>query len=128
MANGKYININYPFKNSDKGFFLDLNDTDSAAIKADLLHILLTRRNQRLYNPNFGTDLLKFIFEPKDGQTLEELKLEVETSIKAYLPNLSINGLTVTESEDEEYLAIVTLNYTVTNNVFSTTDTVTINI
>lgn len=128
MANGKYININYPFRNSDKGFFLDLNDTDSAAIKADLLHILLTRRNQRLYNPNFGTDLLKFIFEPKDGQTLEELKLEVETSIKAYLPNLSINGLTVTESEDEEYLAIVTLNYTVTNNVFSTTDTVTINI
>ena len=25
MANGRYINIDFPFKNSPKGFFLNLN-------------------------------------------------------------------------------------------------------
>jgi hypothetical protein len=29
----KYININYPFKDSPKGFFLDLNSDDASAIK-----------------------------------------------------------------------------------------------
>jgi hypothetical protein len=45
MANGRYININYPFKDSKKGFFLDLTEQDNQAIKADLLH-LLTQRNE----------------------------------------------------------------------------------
>lgn len=59
----RYINIDFPFKNSPKGFFLNLNDNDQRAIKADLMHLLLTRKGQRLYNPNFGTDLLRYIFE-----------------------------------------------------------------
>jgi hypothetical protein len=59
MANKVYININYPFKDSPKGFFLDLTETDNKAIKADLLHLLLTRKGQRLYNPEFGTRLLE---------------------------------------------------------------------
>ncbi|WP_333729393.1 GPW/gp25 family protein, partial [Listeria monocytogenes] len=80
MANGKYININYPFKDSKKGFFLDLNDEDNQAIKADLLHLILTRKGQRLYNPDFGTDLIKFIFEPEDGMTLNDIKSEITTT------------------------------------------------
>ena len=85
MANGKYININYPFKDSHKGFFLDLNDEDSQAIKADLLHLILTRRGQRLYKPDFGTDLIKFIFEPEDGMTLNDIKSEITTTVKRFL-------------------------------------------
>jgi hypothetical protein len=61
MAVKKYINIDYPFKNSPQGFFLNLNSDEQRAIKADLMHLLLTRKGQRLYNPDFGTDLLKII-------------------------------------------------------------------
>jgi len=46
MAKGKYINIDYPFKNSPQGFFLNLNSTDQKAIKADLMHLLLTTKGQ----------------------------------------------------------------------------------
>ena len=76
MAELKYININYPFKNSSKGFFLDLTSDENAAIKADLLHLILTRKGQRLYNPEFGTDLLRYIFEPEDGLTLSKTQME----------------------------------------------------
>jgi phage baseplate assembly protein W len=128
MATGNYININFPFKNSNQGFFLDLNSTDNEAIKADLLHLLLTRKGQRLYLPNFGTDLLKFIFEPEDGMTLESIKSEISTEIKKYIPNLELNVLTVEQSPDNEYVALVTLQYTITDGVFQTSDILTINL
>jgi len=124
MANGKYININYPFKNSNKGFFLDLNDEDSQAIKADLLHIILTRKGQRLYKPNFGTDLLKFIFEPQDGMTLNGVKEEIKSVVKLYLPKLQLDEILVEESTESEYAAVFTLKYTITDAVFTTSDIV----
>jgi hypothetical protein len=32
---------------------LDLNSDNASAIKADLMHLILTRKGQRLYNPDF---------------------------------------------------------------------------
>lgn len=124
MANGKYININYPFKDSGKGFFLDLNDEDNQAVKADLLHIILTRKGQRLYKPDFGTDLLKFIFEPEDGMTLNGIKEEIRNVVKLYIPNLQLDEILVEESLESEYAAVFTLKYTITDAVFTTSDIV----
>lgn len=128
MANGRYINIDFPFRDSPKGFFLNLNDVDEKAIKADLLHLLLTRKGQRLYNPDFGTDLLKYIFEPNDERTLAEVKEEVSASIKKYLPNLVVTSLTVTRSDDEEHAAIIRLDYKITDTVFDIVDYVIIKV
>jgi phage baseplate assembly protein W len=128
MANGVYININYPFKDSNKGFFLDLTSESNAAIKADLMHLILTRKGQRLYNPDFGTDLLKFIFEPEDGMTLGAIKEEITTVVKRYLPKLQIKEISVTESTESEYAAVVRIDYTITDDVFTSSDFVIINI
>lgn len=128
MANGRYININYPFKDSPKGFFLDLNSTDSEAIKSDLMHLILTRKGQRLYLPDFGTDLLKFIFEPEDGMSLDGIKQEISNVVKKYLPKLQITTISVDQSSDSEYAAVVRIDYTITDDVFTTTDFVIINI
>jgi len=124
----RYININFPFKNSDKGFFLDLNSNDNAAIKADLMHLILTRKGQRLYNPEFGTDLLKFIFEPEDTMSLNNIKSEITSVVKKYLPKLQITSIDVVQSQESEYAAVVTINYTITDDVFTTSDIVIINI
>lgn len=128
MANGKYININYPFKNSPKGFFLDLNADDNSAIKADLMHLILTRKGQRLYNPDFGTDLLRFIFQPEDGLTFSQIKEEITTVVKRYLPKLNITDVLVEESLENEHAATVRIDYTITDDVFTTSDFVIINI
>lgn len=128
MANGKYINIHYPFKDSSKGFFLDLNSDDQSAIKSDLMHLILTRKGQRLYNPDFGTDLLRYIFEPEDGFTLNQIKEEITNVVKKYLPKLQINNINVDQSTESEYAAVVRLDYIITEDVFSTTDFIIINI
>jgi phage baseplate assembly protein W len=124
----KYININYPFKDSHKGFFLDLNSDDASAIKADLMHLILTRRGQRLYNPDFGTDLLRFIFEPEDGLTLNKIKEEITTVVKKYLPKLQITNISVDPSTESDYAAVVRMDYTITDDVFTTSDFIIIKI
>jgi phage baseplate assembly protein W len=128
MANGVYININYPFRDSPKGFFLDLTETDNRAIKADLLHLLLTRKGQRLYNPEFGTRLLEYIYEPYDELTFSDVKNEIDTAVKTYLPQVRLNDLAVEPSPLSEYAVLVTIDYTITDDVFEVSDLIQINL
>ena len=125
MAKTRYINIDFPFKDSDKGFYLNLNQTDRDAIRADLLHLLLTNKGERLYLPDFGSDLKKYIFEPNDSITHEQIKDNLNENIKRYIPNLIINDITFKNNNIEE-LIIVELTYTVTDGTFNSTDTVTL--
>lgn len=123
-----YLGINYPFQDSPKGFFLDLTVTDSQQIKSDLMHLILTRKGTRYYNPEFGTNLLKFIFEPNDGLTQSQISDEIKSVVKKYLPKLQINNVIITPSETNEHLVTVKIDYTITDDVFEQTDFVIINI
>ncbi len=122
------INIAFPFQNSDKGDFIELTETDSDAIKSDLIHLILTAKGTRYYMPDFGTNLLQFIFEPNDQLTLGDIKQELVEVVSKYIPNLRIKELTVTQSEEVIYAAVVKIDYTVTDDVFQSNDSVTIKV
>lgn len=124
----KAINIKYPFQNSKKGFFLELNGEDNQAIKSDLLHLILTNKGERYYNPNFGTNLLKFIFEPNDSLTLAAINAEIKETVKLYFPTLTINNIDVTQNTQSEYAATITINYTITDAVYETTEILVVNV
>ena len=125
MAKTNYINIDFPFKDSDKGFYLNLNQTSRDAIRADLLHLLLTNKGERLYLPDFGSDLKKYIFEPNDSITHEEIRENLNDTIKKYIPNLIINSI-IFKNNDVEESIVVELTFTVTEDSFTSTDTVTL--
>ena len=125
MAKQRFINIDFPFKDSPEGFYFNLNATDADAVRADLLHLLLTNKGERLYMPDFGSDLKKYIFEPNDDVTHEQIKDNLNATIKRYMPNLIINDITFKKDSIEE-LIIVELTYTVTDGTFNSTDTVTL--
>ena len=118
----KNINIIFPFRESNVGDFVKLSVTDDEAIRADLMHLILTQKGTRFYLPEFGTNLLKFIFEPNDGITLAGIKQEIRDVVTRYLPNLKIDNVSVEQSEDVVYAALVRIDYTVTDDVFETND------
>jgi|TARA_R110000796_G_scaffold11796_7_gene39632 phage baseplate assembly protein W len=118
----KSINIDFPFRDSKEGFFLKLNTEDSKAIKADLLHLILTNKGERLYLPEFGTNLRTYLFNPYDGITQEEIKSEISEAVKKYLPNLKINSVIIEEAPQNQYGAVVRLDYTITEDVFESKD------
>jgi len=121
MADERFINIDFPFRDSEKGFYFKLNKTDKDAIKADLLHLLLTDKGERLYMPDFGSDLKKFIFQPNDSITHSEIKDNLNETIKRYIPNLVVDSIDFKKNEKEE-LIIVELKYTVIDGTFSSSD------
>ena len=124
----KYINIQFPFKDSTEGFLVELTKDDNRAIKSDLMHLILTKRGERLYSPEFGTNLIRFIFEPNDGITQSEITSEIKQTVKRYIPNLQINKVETTYSDENEYTAKVRIDFTITEDVFETTDFVIINL
>ncbi len=125
MAKTRYINIDFPFKDSKKGFYLELNQTDKDAIRADLLHLLLTNKGERLYLPDFGSDLRKYIFEPNDNVTHSSIKDNLNDTISKYIPNLTVDSIEF-ENNDLEEAIVVVLTYTVSEGTFTNTDTVTL--
>jgi uncharacterized protein len=126
MARESFINIRFPFLDSEKGFFLDMTQQDKRAIKSDLMHLLLTNKGERLYQPEFGTDLKKYLFEPNIVTVQSNIREEIQKAIDLYIPNLKVDRLEVNPVDGQDHSVIVKLEYTVTNNTFSESDFITI--
>jgi len=122
------INIEFPFRISEKGDFVRLTQTDKQAIKSNIFHLLTTQKGSRYMKPEFGTNLLKYIFEQNDGITQEDVQEAVSEVLKKYFPNLRIKSLTVEDSDQSEYLAVVRLDYVVSEGVFEFQDFIIINV
>lgn len=119
----EFINIQFPFNDSESGFFVKLNKDSNSAIKSDLMHLLLTNKGERFYLPDFGTNLKKFIFNQNDTLTLNSVREEIDNSISKYLPNLKVTNLTVEPIDNNDLTAIVTIDYIVTDDVFQANET-----
>jgi phage baseplate assembly protein W len=123
-----FINIQFPFEDSQKGYFLEMTKENKKAIKSDLMHLLLTNKGERLYMPDFGTNLKKYLFEPNIESTSTDIKSEIQVAIDKYIPNLRVDTLEVLPSQDNEHAVLVKLEYTVTNDTFQQSDFVIIQI
>lgn len=122
MAQKRFINIQFPFSDDPEGKFLEMNTDSKRAIKADLMHLLLTNKGERLYMPDFGTNLRQYIFEQNDLPSHESIKNEINKTIKKFIPNLNITKLTVSESEDNIHAVVVRIDYSVTITAFESND------
>ena len=144
--------IDYPFRESLKGNFIKMTETPEEEIRANLLHLILTRRGTRYYLPDFGTRLYEYIFEPNDAITFGLVEDEIRTTVKKYIPNLNIRSITVTDasmdteepssvSEEHDarlfrisdgstkpHTAKVRIDYEVNNEPFVSSDFIIINI
>lgn len=126
MAQQKFINIQFPFKDDPDGKFLKMNNDAKQAIKSDLVHLLLTNKGERLYMPDFGANLRQYLFEQNDEPSFEGIKNEINEAIRKYIPNLTVTELSTTKSEDNQHAVIVKIGYTVTTGAFQSTDFVTL--
>lgn len=122
MAQKKYINIHFPFRDDPDGKFLQLNTDSKQAIKSDLMHLILTNQNERLYMPDFGANLRQYIFEMNDEPSRVAIKTELSEAIRKFIPNLKITELTVTQLTDDEHAVIVRIDYIVTTAAFQSSD------
>ena len=114
MAVIQKYGVKYPFTiDNEDGYFLDLNKTFADGIKSQVLHVILTPKGQKLRDPEFGTDLVKYIFSPKDDISFNEIKLEITKQISKYVPQVEFRDVNVFSSEENEHGIIITVEYSI---------------
>ena len=102
----QYYDVKFPFTiDNYDGHFIDLNNTLEGKVASEIAHVILTRKGTRIRKPEFGTDLIKYIFEPNDELTWEGVFGEIKTAVKQYVPNAVINDVAVIKKKDDEHSA-----------------------
>ncbi|HOH61274.1 MAG TPA: GPW/gp25 family protein [Bacilli bacterium] len=144
--------IDYPFRDSAIGNYVKMTSTPEREVRANLIHLLLTRKGSRYFLPDFGTRLYEYIFDQNDIVTFNNIEDEIREGVRKYIPNLDINSINIMPAEEDPetpsmpaededkrlfriadnaakpYTARVKIDYTVNNGTFSSSDFVIINI
>jgi len=144
--------IDFPFRDSLEGKFLKMTGTPEREIRADLIHLLLTKKGSRYFLPDFGTRLYQYIFDQNDAVTFGLIESEIRDSVKKYIPNLDLTSIVVVSAEDDPdqinslqenednrlfrvssdtekpHTAVVKIEYTVNNGAFTSSDFIILNI
>jgi phage baseplate assembly protein W len=114
----KGIGIAFPL--NGPGIFT--TTTDSAdQLKQNIYAYLLTNRGDRLFNPNFGADIIKLLFEQMDSEA--DIEDYVRTSLIKNFPQINDINVSVTFDNDR-----YTTNIKVTYKYFGEVDELTISI
>lgn len=116
MSKTQKYGIKYPFTSDNEvGLFLDLNQTLADGIKSQVLHVIFTPKGQKLRDPDFGTDLIKYIFSPKDSMVFSEIKSEITSQVSKYVPHVEFRDINIYDSETDDHGIIVSVEYGVKN-------------
>ena len=117
--------IKYPFtlENEDE-FYMDLNMTQEDSLKSRLLHVIFTPKGQRLRNPDFGTDLIKYIHEPADETTFERLRNDISQQVYKYVPDVVFKDISIYDDDKSENGKIVIIHYSGKRGLKEVDDTV----
>jgi phage baseplate assembly protein W len=114
MALTQKYGIKYPFTlENDDELYMDLNTTREEALKSRLLHVIFTPKGQRLRNPDFGTDLIKYIFEQADETTFDRLRNDISQQVYKYVPDVSFKDISIYNDEKSDNGKIVIIHYAI---------------
>ena len=73
----------------------------ASAVKGAILSILKTNYNERLFDPEFGTDIRGSLFEPMNPLTEQRMKKKIEAAIARHEPRAEVLGVSVKAQEEQ---------------------------
>lgn len=80
-------------------------DFDVRAITNSLQNLFNTNRGEKILNPEYGSDVGKYIFEPVSEITGDLIGEAIHASVKAYEPRVIIENLIIyIDPDNNEYI------------------------
>ena len=110
IASRTYKDFAYSFfanpMNGDVG-----KKTGADAVKSAIVAVLKTNHNERMFQPEFGSNIRALLFEQMNPITEQRMKTEVENAIRNHEPRAEVLGITVTGQEEQNrYLVSILFN------------------
>lgn len=102
----QFYGIKYPF--TDDGtekYMFDVNAKKAEQAKSEVMHLLLTPKGERIMKPDFGTDLMKYVFDQNDKATWSNVETEIRSAATRWLKGINITSVEVlsgTKRNEEE--------------------------
>ena len=114
------IGVSLPF--NGPGVFKSTYTTKDQ-IKSNLVNLLLTDTGERIMNPNFGTNLKRFLFEGITDSSLDLLKNNILISILNYISEITVTNIVLVPDTDNNLVSL-TIEYYL--NISQTPDQITV--
>ncbi len=97
----KVLGIGINTTSNSNGIFA-VNYTTLTQAKDNLKNLILTRKGERLMQPEFGCDVWKVLFEQMDGNTIEtSIESSILDAVSIWLPYLNIDTIVFDYDEND---------------------------
>ena len=74
---------------------------DASAIKQAIVNLLLTNKGEKLFNPEYGSDIRAYLFEPLDYGTAAQIQRNIAYSVNKHEPRVQIEDLRANPNFDD---------------------------
>ena len=115
------IGVSLPF-NGPSGPFNKTYSTKEQ-IKSNLINLLLTNKGERVFNPEFGADIRRVLFEGITEDTSALIQNLITTNVNYFIPEVNVVDVEVEPNEDNNSYNI-TLKYSLV--ISGTADQITV--
>lgn len=119
---GKYINLKWPLRAYQRGFFQG-NDSTIAAVTEDIKTLLLTNKGERLINSDMGTNLPVFegvLFDQMSKAELtSRVDAEIRSALEKWMPHVKLVRLELLTDEENDIgfnKLIIKMDYVLNNS------------
>ena len=118
------IGVSLPFDGPAGPFNSTYSTKDQ--IKSNLLNLLLTNKGERVFNPEFGCDLKKALFENITENITALIENLIRTNVNFFIPEITISSIEVNEATDTNNPNTITVNIKYIINIPQTPDQITV--
>ena len=114
IANDKnddvYIGLGLPL-NHDKDGFFNRTKTSLEQTKSNIKNLLLTRKGERLGNPNFGSNLFAVLFEQEGSDVENKAEEAIRSAMSEFLPFVIIDNIEASFSARNNNIINVSIQF-----------------
>ena len=87
-----YIGVGLPLTHNRTGFFYRTK-TSLEQAKSNIKNLLLTKKGERLGNPEFGSDLFRVVFEQEGDDIESKVEEAIRSAMSRFLPFILVDEI-----------------------------------
>jgi phage baseplate assembly protein W len=110
------IGITLPIQIGNTAFNQSFTTYEQA--KSNIKNLLLTKKGERIMQPNFGSGLQELLFDFNDDTLSEKIEETITTSLENWLPYIVVQQINVNQSNDnkDKNTIGITISFNVRNS------------
>ena len=113
-----FIGLDLPLRKSEgkEGFFASTKTT-LEAVKNNIRNLLQTSEGERIFQPQLGLDLKRYLFNQINEETIFNIQNEIVDKFELWLPFVEIKNIEVKTHDDDINIGLNTISINVIFNI-----------